>query len=265
MAEGVAGEGVVRLPVAAVRPGRYQPRRGVDRLELDELVQSIRAHGVIQPVIVRPTGDGFELVAGERRWRAAQEAGLGEIPALVRAMDDREAALVALVENVQREGLHFLEEAAAYERVLREFGMTQEELAQRVGRSQASIANRLRLLRLPADVREVISREMLSERHARALLQLARAEDQREVVERIVAKGLTVRETERLIARMLEQGKREGRRKKRIKGVVKDLRIFLNTFRQAVGALRASGVQAEFEERESEEAIVLHIRIPKVQ
>ncbi len=262
MSEGVQGEGVVRLPVTVVQPGRFQPRRRMGSAELAELVESIRVHGVIQPVIVRPVGDRFELVAGERRWRAAQQAGLQEIPALVRALDDREAALVALVENLQREDLHFLEEAEAYERLLREFGMTQEELAARLGRSQSFIANRLRLLRLPLEVREIISREMLSERHARALLQLPGAEEQKEVAREIAARRLNVRDAERLVARLAAERGERGRKRK-IKGVVKDVRIFLNAFRQAARALEAAGVAVEVREEESEETIDIYVRIAK--
>lgn len=250
---------MVWLSVEALRPARHQARRRMEEAALEELAASIREHGVIQPVIVRPAGDGYELVAGERRWRAAMRAGMKEIPALVRALDEREAALVGLVENVQRESLHFLEEAEAFDRVMREFGLTQAELAARMGRSQAFVANRVRLLRLEPRVRELISREMLSERHARALLGLD-PEAQARAAEEVARRRLTVRETEALVAGELRRKKRV-----RVKGVVKDLRIFLNAFREAARSLRAAGVAAEVREEENEREIVIAVRIPKRQ
>ncbi len=258
----VQGEGVVRLACRAIRPSPFQPRREFGADELSQLAESIRAHGVIQPVLVRPVAGGFELIAGERRWRAAQEVGLDEIPALVRPMEDHEAAVVALVENVQRENLHFFEEAEAYQKLIHGFGLTQQEVAARVGRSQGAIANRLRLLRLPQDVREVISREMMSERHARALLQLPSADLQREVIRRIVRGGLTVRDTEKLIDGLLREGVRK-RRESRMRGVIRDIRIFLNAFRQAADALRGAGIPAEIREQEADDAIEIYVRIPK--
>lgn len=188
---------------------------------------------------------------------------MNEIPALVRPMDDREAAVIALVENVQRENLHFLEEAEAYDRLVRRFGLTQAEVAARVGRSQGAVANRLRLLRLPEEVRELISREMISERHARALLQLPSADLQREVVAQVVRGGLNVRDTEKLIEKVVREGARS-RPGSRMRGVVRDIRIFLNAFRQAAAALRLAGVPAEIREDEDESAIEIYVRIPKL-
>lgn len=220
-------------------------------------------HGVIQPVLVRPVAGEYELIAGERRWRAAREAGLSEIPALVRPMGDREAAVIALVENVQRENLHFLEEAEAYERLIDQFGLTQAEVALRVGRSQGAVANRLRLLRLPEEVRSIISREMISERHARALLQLPTPDLQREVLSQIARGGLNVRETERLVAKLARESSRSQSRG-RMRGVIRDIRIFLNAFRQAAAALRVAGVPAEIREDEDEDGIEIYVRIPKL-
>lgn len=256
------GEGVVRLPVEAIKASPFQPRKAFGSEDLRELADSIRAHGVIQPIIVRPVPQGYQLVAGERRWRAAMMAGLSEVPALVRPMTDREAALVAVVENVQREGLGFLEEAEAYDRLLREFQMTQRELAERVGRSQSSIANKLRLLRLPAEIRAVISQEMISERHARALLQLPRADLQARVLREVVARDLTVRETERLIERVLRENA-AARTRSRVKGVVRDVRIFMNAFRQAADALIAAGIPAEVVENDHEGFYEFIVRVPK--
>lgn len=263
------GESVVRIPTNAVYPGTYQPRRLFAEAELAELAESIKAHGVIQPIVVRPGAGGYELVVGERRWRAAQMAGLTEIPAVVRPMPDHEAALVALVENVQREQLHFLEEAEGYQRLLTEFGITQEELARRVGKSQPSIANKVRLLRLPQDVKDLISREMISERHARALLKLPCADKQREVLLETVKKGLTVKETEKLVELYLADiqkapTQRTGGKQKFLK-IYKDMRIFLNAFRQAVATLQASGVEAEMTQEESDDYLEIRVRIPRLQ
>lgn len=258
-------EGVVRLPVGLVRPGVFQPRRIFDEEELAALAESIRQHGIIQPVIVRPVGDGYELVAGERRWRAAQMAGLEEIPAVVRPMPDQEAALVSLVENVQRESLHFFEEAEGYQRLLREFGLTQEELAEKVGRTQSSIANKLRLLRLAPEVREVISREMISERHARALLRLNSTERQLAALEEAVRKRLTVRELEGVVERLAreEEGADGGgaRGRRRYRGIVRDVRIVINAFKQAVEAGLAAGVDVTMSQVVGEEFVELHVKI----
>lgn len=256
------GEGVVRLPVGTIVPGAMQPRRDFKAAELKELAESIQSHGIIQPIIVRPSGDKYQLVAGERRWRAAQLAGLVDVPALIRPMSDEEAALIALIENVQREDLSFLEEAEAYERVLRKFNLTQQELAERVGRSQAAIANKLRLLRLPVEIREVISREMITERHARALLLLPRSDLQLRVLQEIVARKLTVRQTELFIDKVLREAS-EGVRRARVKTVVRDFRIFLNAFRQTAAALISSGIEAEIVENENEDSYEFIVRVPK--
>ncbi len=253
MREAGAWEAVVYLPLEGIRPGRFQPRREVREDQLRELVDSIRSQGVLQPVVVRPQGGWYELVAGERRWRAAGLAGLREIPAVVREMSDEEAALAALVENLQREDLHFLEEAEAYRRIMETFGLTQEELARRVGKSQATVANKLRLLRLPEDVRRRISREMITERHARELLALDPA-GQREVLEAIVRQGLTVRETERLVAA-------RGRRTRPRLAAVGDWRIFVNSIREVARRAREAGLGVELEEKVSGEAVEVRLRM----
>lgn len=265
------GETVVRIPVDSIHPGSFQPRKRFIEEDLTELAVSIQAHGVIQPVVVRPGVRGYELVVGERRWRAAQMAGLREIPAVVRPMSDRDAALVALVENVQRENLHFIEEAESYQRLLVEFGLTQEELARRLGKSQPSVANKLRLLRLPEDIKQIISREMLSERHARALLKLPHAEKQREVLQEVVLKGLTVNETEKLVERILGGRGRKGSsprkngRSQRLVGVFRDLRIFMNAFEQSVRTLQSAGVDAQLVKEDCDDYLEVRVRIPKSQ
>lgn len=256
------GEGVIRLPITSIVPGVFQPRRNFDVAELRELAESIAVHGIIQPVIVRPSSSGYQLVAGERRWRAAKMAGLSEVPALIRPMSDQEAALVALIENVQRQDLNFLEEAQAYDRLLNEFNLTQRELAEKVGRSQANIANKLRLLRLPEEIKNIISREMISERHARALLLLPRSDLQAHVLREVIERNLTVRETERLVDKVMRENA-SAKRGARIKSVVRDVRIFMNAFRQAAAALVSAGIDAEIVENEHDDSYEFIVRVPK--
>jgi ParB family transcriptional regulator, chromosome partitioning protein len=189
------------VPIEQIRPGRYQPRRRFGDEELAALAQSIREKGIIQPLLVRPAAEaegGFELVAGERRWRAAQRVGLHEVPVIVRAFADSEALEIALVENLQREDLGPLEEAEAYGRLMREFGRTQAALAEAVGKSRSHVANTLRLLSLPDAVRRQVEDGALSAGHARALLAAA---DPERLAAEIVRRGLNVRMTERLVQR----------------------------------------------------------------
>lgn len=248
------------VPIDAIRPNPYQNRRAIE--PLDDLAASIREHGVLQPVMLRSAGDGFELVAGERRWRAAAQAGLTQIPAVVRELSDREAAILCLVENLQRQDLHFFEEAAGYERLIDEFQLRQEDLAAQIGRSQALVANKLRLLRLEDDVREVVSRAGLSERHARLLLKLPAGGDRLRAAETIARRGLTVREAERWVDGLLAAGVPD-RRGRRVRGVIRDLRIVVNGIRHTAQQLRENGFAASVEEEEQPDAWVVHLRIAK--
>ncbi len=201
LAPGGEGEPLRHIPVERIRRGPWQPRRDFDPAALEELAASIRAQGVLQPVVVRPAGDAYELVAGERRWRAAQMAGLAEVPAVVREVDDRTAAALALIENIQRRDLNPIEEARGLARLIEEHGLTHQEAAEAVGRSRAAVSNLLRLLELDAEVRDMLERGELEMGHARALLALPPAR-QREAAARVVARGLSVRETERLVRRL---------------------------------------------------------------
>jgi ParB family chromosome partitioning protein len=206
------GDTVRALPCSAIEPNPEQPRRRFDQQALEELAASIRVHGVLQPVIVREVGPGrYQLVTGERRLRAAVMAGLAEIPAIVRGFSDAEMAEIALVENIQREELNAVEEAEALQRLVVEFGLTQDELARRLGRSRPAIANSLRLLQAAPEVREAVAGGKLTAGHARALLAVEQPERQAELARRVVAAGLSVRETERLVQRVLT-GRDGGRR-----------------------------------------------------
>lgn len=208
-----AGEPVQEVAVKEIRPNSYQPRRVFNEEKLAELAESVRIHGVLQPVVVRAVIGGFELVAGERRWRAAQLAGLERVPAVVRELGDAEMMEIALVENLQREDLNPLEEATAFQRLIQEFGLTQEELGRRLGKSRSHIANIMRLLNLPAAVQENVSRGTITMGHARALLALEDAELQNQVCRQVVAKNLSVRETENMVRTLLTRKKEEKKKK----------------------------------------------------
>ncbi len=207
------GEKPTEIALSDIVPNRFQPRRVFDPEALNELAQSIKQHGVIQPVLVRKTATGYELVAGERRWRAAQQAGLKAIPAVVRDYDDGQMTELALIENIQRENLNPIEEAAAFRRLMDEFSLTQEEVARRIGRSRSLIANTVRLLNLPAAVQDHVSRGTLTMGQARPLLGLEDAELQLEAAESIIAEDLSARDAEELVRRLLSTPRTKPARK----------------------------------------------------
>jgi ParB family chromosome partitioning protein len=201
------GERLMRLPLDLLQRGRYQPRADMRADTLDELAQSIRQQGVIQPIVVRPVAGGgteqrYEIIAGERRWRAAQLAGLRELPAIVREIPDEAAVAMALIENIQREDLNPLEEARAFERLIGEFGLTHQQVAEAVGRSRAAVTNLLRLIDLAPEVARLVENRELDMGHARALLGLENHRKQTELALLVVKKGLSVRETEALVRRL---------------------------------------------------------------
>ncbi|WP_079204093.1 MULTISPECIES: ParB/RepB/Spo0J family partition protein [Pseudomonas] len=191
------------LPLDLIQRGKYQPRRDMDATALEELAQSIKVQGVLQPIVVRPIGEGrFEIVAGERRWRACQQAGLDKIPAMVRELPDEAAIAMALIENIQREDLNPIDEAVALQRLQQEFQLTQQQVAEAVGKSRVTITNLLRLIGLPEEIKTLLSHGDLEMGHARALLGLP-AEQQVEGARHVVARGLTVRQTEALVRQWL--------------------------------------------------------------
>ncbi|MGB7739038.1 MAG: ParB/RepB/Spo0J family partition protein [Steroidobacteraceae bacterium] len=212
-------EELARIPVDLLQRGRYQPRLDMRPESLQELADSIRAQGVVQPIVVRPlaaqkTGEPirYEIIAGERRWRAAQMAGLHDIPAVVRIVPDEAAVAMSLIENIQRENLNPLEEARALDRLIREFGITHQQAADAVGRSRAAVSNLLRLLELTDEVKTLVEHRQLEMGHARALLGLPQARQQSEVGALVAKKGLSVRETEALVKRMLAHGDKANRK-----------------------------------------------------
>ena len=200
--ESGSNDGLSEIDIERIQRGRYQPRQMFDAEALQELADSIRTQGVVQPIVVRPEGDHFELVAGERRWRAAQLAGLQKIPAVVRELDARSTAAIALIENIQREDLNPLEEAQAFLRLIEEFDLTHQQVAESVGRSRAAVSNLLRLLDLAEPVKQQVNKGLLDMGHARALLALIR-HDQIEIARVVVNRGLSVRETEQLVKKTL--------------------------------------------------------------
>lgn len=245
-----------------IRPNPRQPRRFSTERGLRELATSIRRHGIIQPLTVRRAPQGWELVAGERRLRAAKLAGLETVPCIEAAVDDRESALLALVENLQRRDLHYFEEATAIADYLRQSGVTQEEAAALLGRSPSAVANKLRLLRLSPACREILVRNRLSERHARCLLRLEDEGERLTALRQAAAKHWNVAQTEQYVERRLaalQTAPPAGRRTY----IIKDVRLFLNSVDRGLRLIRDAGVDARTEREETEDEIVLTLRIPK--
>ena len=260
---------ITEIPIELVKPNPYQPREVFDEKSLEELCASIKEHGVLQPVIVRQIGEEFELVVGERRLRACRMAGFATVPAIVRDLTCGESAELSLIENLQRKDLTVVEEINGYERLIKEFGLTQQELAKRVGKGQSTIANKLRLRRLPASVLEALGEKRITERHARALLKMKSEREQIVMLNKICKKGLTVGKTEALIERREKELHRR-QVKRKVRGeeagsvrAIKDIRLFLNTMKDVVGQLKATGVGVATEEVEDGDFLELRIRIAK--
>ena len=254
------------LPISQVESCASQPRKQFDPDALADLADSIREHGIIQPLTVRKLQSGYyQIIAGERRWRAARMAGLDQVPAIVIEADDRKAMELAMIENLQREDLNPMEEAEGYQQLMTQYNLTQEELAKRLGRSQSSIANKLRLLRLSPDVVSAIRENGLSERHARAVLKLKDEEVQLAVIKRTAEKNLSVKDTERLVEKTLDKmydEKRPGAAPRpAIIRQVRDYRLFMNTVNSAIAVLRESGMNVEVEQEDLQNGVDIHIRI----
>ena len=246
---------VVFLPARTIRPNPAQPRKIFRQEALEELTESIRTHGILQPLSVRRVGPHYELIAGERRLRAAQAAGLTEIPCIVMNMDDKESGMAALVENLQRQDLDFIEEARGIAWLMEQWCLSQEQVAQLLGKSQSSIANKLRLLRHSPGVLNQLRQGELTERHARALLKLPTEEQKLQVIGVITRLGMSVARTESYIAQLLEgQQKPPGKA---------DVGAFLKNVNQTLARIQLSGIPAISERRETDSQIVLTITIPK--
>ena len=260
--------GIVYLSTEDIVPNPVQPRKLFDDEGLEELSRSIKDYGILNPLSVRLRGSRYELVAGERRLRAARLAGLKEVPCILLDVNMEDASLIALVENLQRRDLDFMEEANGINQLIRMFGMSQEEAARRIGKSQSAVANKLRLLRLPQDVLEGLRQNGLTERHGRALLRLPDRESQRAALLYIIDNGLTVAATDAYIDALLqapeapeepEVPKAEGRRT----FVLKDVRVFLNTLSRSIDLMKQGGIDAGVRREETEDQLILTISIPK--
>ncbi|NLY77118.1 MAG: nucleoid occlusion protein [Tissierellia bacterium] len=254
------------IPIESIKPNPYQPRKDFNQKSLEELSQSIKTYGVIQPISVRKLqNDSYELVAGERRLRASELANLKEIPAIIVDYRDKESAMIALIENLQREDLNFIEEAEGYKNLIVDHGFTQQELAEKIGKSQSTIANKLRLLKLSDDLKKDLLENNLTERHGRALLKLPDYDLQRKVLDRIISNELNVSRTEKLVNDILddltsEKGKEN--KGKNIKGFI-SRRIYINTIKNAFKAIKESGIDAKYIEKDKGDYLEVTIKIPK--
>ncbi|SHE86329.1 chromosome partitioning protein, ParB family [Seinonella peptonophila] len=255
---------VKQIAVHRIQPSPYQPRVIFDDERLEELCQTIQIHGVIQPVVLRRIDAGYELIAGERRWRAVQKLQLPTIPAIIREMGNEEAAAVALIENLQREELTAIEEAQAYQKLIELHQLTQEQLAKRLGKGQSTIANKLRLLQLPLKIQQALSSRTISERHARALLPLKSPIQQLTLLEEIIERKLTVKQTEERVRRMQFTEKEDHTKAmKARKNYSRDVRIAVNTIRHSIEMVRQTGMMIETIEQDDQQFIEMTIRIPK--
>ena len=250
------------IPINTVRPNPQQPRRSFDETALRELADSIRAYGILQPLTVRDRGGFYELVAGERRLRAARIAGLREVPCLVAEVGEEDAALLALIENLQRRDLDYMEEAAAIARLIGRYGLSQQQAADKLGKSQPAIANKLRLLRLAPPVIDCLRQYGLTERHARTLLRLTDPEQQLAAARHRGQRGLNVAQAEQYVAALTAEN-RTAPPQRRPTYIIKDVRLFLNSVERGVRLMQSAGVGAEVGRRDTEEEILLTIHIPK--
>ncbi len=250
-----------------IRPNPSQPRKQFNKFALEELCESIKQYGVLQPINVRKISHStYELVAGERRLRAATMAGLKEIPAIIINVDDNDSAVMALIENLQREDLSYMEEAEGYSNLINEHGFTQEELAQKIGKSQSTIANKIRLLKLSPLVKKILADNNLTERHARALLKLHDEQLQLKVLKLVCERGLNVKKTEELVEKAIDKFSRDIRQKpadRKMTKAIKDVRIFVNTIKQAIDIMKQSGVNAKAAQIDRGDYIEFVVRVPK--
>ena len=264
---GVKRGSIVYLCTEDVAPCPVQARKIFDEDSLRELSESIRTYGILNPLTVRSRGGRYELVAGERRLRAAKLAGLREVPCLVIDVDMENASLISLIENLQRRDLDFIEEATGISQLIHMFGMSQEEAARRIGKSQSAVANKLRLLRLPGDVLDALREHSLTERHGRALLRLPSSDAQRAALEHIIENDLNVAATEAYVETLLAapaaEPPEEDRPEPRRTFVLKDVRVFLNTLSRSIDLMKQGGIDAGMRREETEDSLILTISIPK--
>ncbi len=262
---------VARIPIDTIRPNPYQPRRVFAQDALEELCASIKQYGLLQPISVRKLGsDSFELIAGERRLRACRMAGMKFIDAIIFSTYEQDSAVIAMMENLQRENLHYMEEAEGYQNLIRDHGLSQDELARRLGKNQSTIANKMRILKLPMAVKRMLLQYSLTERHARALLRLHDEEMQMHVIQIIVQQNLNVKATEDLVERTIsrmygiekEEEEQSRTRPSKISGFVRDTRLFVNSLRTVVQQMADAGLNPKLESKDKEEGMEIKIWIP---
>ena len=255
-------EEVKKVPVQNIVPNRFQPRTVFDAEKIEELARTIHIHGIIQPIVVREFDKGqYEIIAGERRWRAVQTLGWDLVPVIVKNLSDTETASVALIENLQREELSPIEEAIAYGKLLELHSLTQEALAQRLGKGQSTVANKLRLLKLPQEIQDSLLQKLLTERHARALIPLKDPAKQVQLMNEIIEKNLNVKQTEERVVKLLDNTQKKAKPTRR--AFSKDMRIAVNTIRQSLSMVSDNGISLDSEEEEFEEYYQFTIKIPK--
>ncbi len=253
--------GPMEIPLRSIVVNPDQPRKVFPDRELEELCTSIREFGVIQPVIVKKTGSQYVLIAGERRVRASLLAGLETIPAIIRQADEKDMAFIALVENVQRENLNYIEEAMAYKSLIDEYGLSQGEIAMRVGKQQSTISNKIRLLSLPEEIRMALMENQLSERHARALLRIPDTDQRKQILERIIGHSLNVRQSEKLIEEFLKKTEDERRKAEKLRFI--NYRIYINTIKKAFSTIQEVESGAKYYQEDKGDHLELRILIPK--
>ena len=255
---------VMEIPIHDIVPNPYQPRKVFSQSALEELSKSIKVYGILQPITVRVKEDKYELIAGERRLRAAKLANIEFIPAIINNMSDESSAVLALLENLQREDLNFIEEAMGYENLIKEHDFTQQQLAEKLGKNQSTIANKLRILKLPNEIKIKLVENNLTERHARALLKLPNEDLIKEVLEKIIKGDLTVKKTEKLIKDILEdiESLQEYDKKQNIKSSMA-IRIYLNTMKQDFDAIIGTGIEAKYKEVDKGDYMEVVVKIPK--
>ncbi|MBS4175198.1 nucleoid occlusion protein [Bacillus sp. FJAT-49736] len=255
-------EEIRKIPISNIVPNRFQPRTIFNEEKIQELARTIHTHGIIQPIVVREyQPDQFEIIAGERRFRAVQLLEWDTVPAIIKNLNDTETASVALIENLQREELSPIEEAIAYGKLLDLHNLTQEALAQRLGKGQSTVANKLRLLKLPQEIQDALLQKLITERHARALIPLKDPETQIRILNDIIARNLNVKQTEELVVRLMN--KTEKKPKPRRQAFSKDMRIAVNTIRQSLTMVTDNGINLDSEEEDFDDFYQITIRIPK--
>jgi len=251
------------IPISLIDTNPGQPRKVFPKQELEELCSSIREYGIIQPIIVKKSGPRYTLIAGERRVKASLLAGLEKIPAIIREADLKDMALIAIVENVQRENLNYIEEAMAYKFLMDEYGLAQGEIARRVGKGQSTISNKIRILSLPDDIREALTFNNLSERHARALLRIADNDQRNKILKRIIDHSLNVRQSEKLIDDFIVKTEEERRKSEKLRFI--NYRIYINTIKKAFATIQEVEKEAKYLQEDKGDYLELKILIPKKQ